>query len=111
MGRWKRRVRASGVQHAGGFEAAAGGYDAIGHPEAAVFIRRAFEIAKGESGIVARLKRRSAGIGAIFKSFRESSLKDLDADLPDTLEKIGWWATKDRIAYARQNRSAFLVLE
>jgi hypothetical protein len=93
------------------FEAAAHGYDAIGHAEAAEFIRRALAIAKGEGGIVARLKRRGAGIGAIFKSFRESSLKSLGEDLPDTLKKISWWATAERLAYVRQNRSAFLALE
>jgi hypothetical protein len=93
------------------FEAAARGYDAIGHADAAGLIRRALAISKGESGVVARLRRRGAGIGAIFKSFRESSLKGLDGDLPDTLETIGWWASADRIAYVRQNRPAFLALE
>jgi hypothetical protein len=93
------------------FEAAAIGYDAIGHVDAAAFIRRALVLSKGEAGIVAKLKRRAAGIGAIFESFRESSLSEPEGSLPQTLEKIGWWATSDRIAYARQNRSAFLALE
>lgn len=93
------------------FEAAARGYDAIGRADAAAHIRRALAIAKGESGVVAKLKRRGAGIGAIFKSFRDSTLSKLDADLPDTLEKIGWWAMTDRIAYVRQNRPAFLSLD
>jgi hypothetical protein len=93
------------------FEAAARGYEAIGHADAAALIRRALAISKGESGIVAKLKRRGAGIGAIFKSFRESSLSDLGGDLPVALEKIGWWATTNRLAYVRRNRSAFLALE
>lgn len=92
-------------------EPAAIGYDAIGHADAAAFIRRALVLSKREAGIVAKLKRRAAGIGFIFKSFRESSLSELVGDLPQTLEKIGWWATSDRIAYVRQNRSAFLALE
>lgn len=93
------------------FEAAADGYDAIGHPEAATFIRSALALSKREAGVATRLKRRAAEISAVFKSFRESSLSDLAEDLPETLEKIGWWATSDRIAYARRNRSAFLALE
>ena len=83
----------------------------VGHADAAAYIRRAIPLAKGESGIVAKLKRRGAGIGAVFKSFRESSLSGLDLSLSDTLETIGWWAMTDRIAYVRQNRSAFLGLE
>jgi hypothetical protein len=53
------------------------------------------------------LKKRRASIGAIFKSFKESSLDDLS----NNLDQIGWWATADRLAFVRRNRAAFLLLE
>jgi hypothetical protein len=52
------------------FAAAADGYDAIGHPAAAATIRRALVMSKEETGIVAKLKKRRASIGAILKSFK-----------------------------------------
>ena len=93
------------------FDAAATGYDAMGHASAAALIRRAYAVSRREAGTVSKLKRRRAGIGAVFKSFRESTLSDLDKKLVDTLERNGWWAAQDRIAYVRRNRAAFLSLE
>jgi hypothetical protein len=89
------------------FEAAADGYEAIGHKGAAQVIRKAYAMSKGETGEVAKLKGRGAGIGAIFKSFKKSTL----ADLANDLDGIGWWATADRLAYVRQHRIAFTELE
>lgn len=93
------------------FEAAANGYDAMGNASAAALIRHAYAVSRREAGKVAKLKRRKAGIGAIFKSFRESTLSDIDKNLVATLEKNGWWAAQDRNAYVRRNRAAFLSLE
>jgi len=89
------------------FEAAADGYEAIGRNAAAEVIRKAHAMSKGETGEVAKLKRRGAGIGAISNPFRKRSL----ADLANDLDGIGWRATADRLAYVRQHRIAFIELE
>ncbi len=54
-----------------------------------------------ETGAVARLKGRGAGIGAVFKFFKKSS----PADLANDLDSIDWWAAPDRLAYVRRNRT------
>jgi hypothetical protein len=59
------------------FEAAAYGYEAIGHIAAAEAIRKAHALSKREAGIVARLKSRGSGIGAVFKSSGEARLRIL----------------------------------
>src|ERR1700760_1018054 len=110
-GRRERRIRPAAYKMPEWFEAGGIGYDAMDMLTQLLFIRRAIVLSKREAGIVAKFKRRAAGIGAIFKSFRESSLSELAGDLPQTLEKIGGWAISDRIAYVRQNRPAFLSLE
>src|SRR6185295_19077900 len=70
------------------FEAAADGYEAIGRNAAAEVIRKAHAMSKGETGEVAKLKRRGAGIGAIFRSFRKSSLADLADELDECFREL-----------------------
>jgi hypothetical protein len=93
------------------FPAAAEGYTALGLPKAAALIERAYNLAQAERGVVGKLKRRRAGISSIFKSFRESSLAELDKQLIGNLDSVNWWALTPRLTYARLHRDAFRSLE
>jgi hypothetical protein len=91
--------------------AAADGYEAMELPRAAALIRQAEELAAAERGAVGWLKRRGAGVSAIFGFFRKSRLSELDHDLVSNLDAVGWWAQDARLRYVRQNRDAFRSLE
>jgi Domain of unknown function (DUF4375) len=93
------------------FPAAAEGYTALGLPEAAALIKRAYDLAQAERRVIGKLKRRRAGISSIFKSFRESSLAELDNQLVSHLNAVGWEALTPRLTYARLHRDAFRSLE
>ena len=89
------------------FEAAARGYDAIGHAPAAKRIRESSVMARRDQGVFGRLRRIGAGIGSIFEAFKASPLDSLASDLDD----IGWWATSDRLKYALSHRESFLAAD
>ena len=89
------------------FEAAALGYEAIGHAPAAQRIREAALMARKDRTVFGRLRRMGADIGSIFAAFKASSLDGLASDLDD----IGWWATSDRLKHALSHRDAFLLLD
>jgi len=93
------------------FPAAAEGYTALGLPKAAALIKRAYDLTQAERGVVGKLKRRRAGIASIFKSFRESSLAELDKQLIGHLNAVDWWALAPRLTYVRLHRDAFRSLE
>jgi len=89
------------------FELAAMGYEQLGRPIAADRVRQAAGLALTERASVSWLKRRRAGIRAIFKHFRGSALKALDKDLYE----IGWEIAEPRIQLARAHRAVFASLD
>ena len=83
------------------FNAAAEGYKAMGIESSAARIRRAQALMAEGAAMFTR--GADVTIEQVFSEFAESKLSELDKGLAE----IGWWAIEARIAYVRDNRSAF----
>ena len=87
------------------FEPAARGYEALGKPHLAAFVREATEAADRERPIID--EAREGGLEDAFEYFREGAFDQFD----ERLEEVGWYGNdEDRLNYVRAHRELFASL-
>jgi hypothetical protein len=87
------------------FEPAARGYEALGKPDLAAFVREAAKMAERERIDIDAA--RDGGVDDAFEYFREGAFDEFD----ERLEEVGWFRNdEDRLAYVRANRQTFASL-
>jgi hypothetical protein len=87
------------------FGLVASGNKVLGKPVLAAFIREAGKLAWSETRRIR--KARDGGLEDAFAYFREGNFEKFDL----RLDEIGWGCDKDRIAYVRSHREAFIRLD
>ena len=87
------------------FEPAARGYEILGKPGFAAFVRQANELAKLEGLRITNARR--DGVERAFAYFREGVFREFD----ERLESIGWWNIREaRLAYVKLHRDELCAL-
>src|SRR5688572_30630110 len=80
------------------FEPAARGYEALGKPKLAAFVREAAKVAEKERPAID--EAREGGLEDAFEYFREGAFDEFD----ERLEEVGWFKNDDdRLNHVRAN--------
>ena len=86
------------------FESAAIGYASLGKTRAVALIKEALRMLKSERETLSRKGLlNDTTIHEVFRHFSESEMAELDSRIPED----EWWIDKERVAYVRENRTAF----